>query len=338
MKELRILLLISILLAVALSGCLDGGDEEEEDEGDEHGGEDTIYRQRMRDFVISIGEHARETDPGFILIPQNGHDILSLDPGEAGTPATDYIAAIDGLGQEDLLYGYDDKATPEDVTEALQALLDLGESNGVEALVTDYCWTQSKMDDSYQRNQEKDYISFAADHRDLDNIPDHPEEPHNVNSNDIDDLSEAENFLYLLDPSAFDSREDYLDALGATDHDVLIIDAFYGDNDMLTKTEVDALKVKNNGGKRLVISYMSIGEAEDYRDYWNEEWKVGDPSFLKEENPEWEGNYKVEYWDPDWQEVIFGEDDSYADRLLASGFDGAYLDIIEAFEYFEDQD
>ena len=64
-------------------------------------------------------------------------------------------------------------------------------------------------------------------------------------------------------------------------------------------------------------------------------WKTGDPDFIEKENPDWRGNFKVRYWDPERQKVIFGETDSYTDMLLSSGFDGAYLAIIEAFEYFE---
>ena len=43
---------------------------------------------------------------------------------------------------------------------------------------------------------------------------------------------------------------------------------FFFNVDKLYKT-IEELKIKNNGGKRLVITYLSIGEAEDYRFYWN---------------------------------------------------------------------
>ena len=35
------------------------------------------------------------------------------------------------------------------------------------------------------------------------------------------------------------------------------------------KEITEELKIKDNGGKRIVIAYLSIGEAEDYRYYWN---------------------------------------------------------------------
>jgi cysteinyl-tRNA synthetase len=53
------------------------------------------------------------------------------------------------------------------------------------------------------------------------------------------------------------------------------------------------------------------------------------------ENPDWKGNYKVKYWDPQWQAIIYGNDRSYAKMILDAGFDGVYLDLIDAFEYYE---
>ena len=99
--------------------------------------------------------------------------------------------------------------------------------------------------------------------------------------------------------------------------------------------EITRLRMKKNGGTRMVIAYMSIGEAEDYRYYWDKSWKCGNPSWLDKENPKWKGNYKVKYWNPEWQTIIYGNDNSYLSRIINAGFDGVYLDIIDAFEYYE---
>lgn len=82
---------------------------------------------------------------------------------------------------------------------------------------------------------------------------------------------------------------------------------------------------------------MSIGEAEDYRYYWQLEWDINPPSWIDKENPDWQGNYKVQYWNESWQNIIFGSDKSYLDKIIETGFDGVYLDIIDAFEYFENK-
>jgi len=62
---------------------------------------------------------------------------------------------------------------------------------------------------------------------------------------------------------------------------------------------------------------------------------IGGPAWLLSENPNWPGNHKVYCWDPEWQTIIYGNRDSYLVKILAAGFDGVYLDLIDAFEYFE---
>jgi len=53
-------------------------------------------------------------------------------------------------------------------------------------------------------------------------------------------------------------------------------------------------KTKDKG--IIPIAYLSIGEVEDHRFYWNESWYENPPEWLGRENPEWEGNYAVKYW------------------------------------------
>ncbi len=295
------------------------------------------FKQEMRDFVQSISAYAKNINQNFIIIPQNGTELSTKDGTETGAPETTYLNAIDGQGQEDLFYGYDsdDRATSSDDTNYLKNFLDTEKNAGVQVMVTDYCSTHSKMDDAYAKNNANGYISFSAPERNLNVIPDYPSEPYNVNSNDISTLSDAKNFLYLINTENYSAKQDFINAIVQTDYDLVLIDLFFNDNDALTQDDITALKTKHNGGKRLVICYMSIGEAEDYRYYWQSDWNHNKPEWLDKENPNWKGNYKVWYWEKDWQDIIYGTDNSYLKKILDAGFDGVYLDIIDAFEYYE---
>jgi cysteinyl-tRNA synthetase len=99
--------------------------------------------------------------------------------------------------------------------------------------------------------------------------------------------------------------------------------------------EVQLMQRKAGGGRRVVLSYLSIGEAEEYRFYWDARWKTGLPAWLGPRNPDWPGNYKVRFWDPEWQALMFGRPEAYLDQIMASGFDGLYLDVIDAYEYYQ---
>lgn len=298
---------------------------------------DPYYQQEMRNFVIGLSSYARNTNSNFIIIPQNGLQLVTSDGEEDGPVNLPYLNAIDGHGQEDLFFGYDDdnKKTPGVETEYLRAFLDKSKKQGNTILITDYCWTPEKMDESYNLNNTNGYVSFAADERELNTIPDYPSTIYNENSKNINSLSAVNNFLYLINPENFSSKSEFINAVNSTNYDLIIMDLFFSDDSEFSATEIDALKQKANGGKRLVIAYMSIGEAEDYRYYWKDEWYNSKPSWMDGENPDWEGNYKVKYWNPEWQNIIYGNNESYLNKITLAHFDGVYLDIIDAFEYYE---
>ena len=109
--------------------------------------------------------------------------------------------------------------------------------------------------------------------------------------------------------------------------DLVVID-YCGDDRPFSSAEVEAMRQRPDGGRRLMLAYMSIGEAESYRLYWDESWRRRPPSWLGKVNPDWDENYAVRFWDPEWQTIIF----DYADRVVTAGFDGVYLDKVDAFE------
>jgi cysteinyl-tRNA synthetase len=295
------------------------------------------FRQEMRDFVIGISHYSRVYKPGFIVIPQNGIELATANGAETGSLDSAYMSVIDGHGQEDLFWGYarDDKATSSRDNSYLRTFLNKSKNKGKTILVTDYCSTHSNMDNSYIQNNSAGYISFAANQRELNNIPAYPVKIYGENNNLVTNLSEVKNFLYLINSEIYLTKADFINAVKATNYDLLIMDFFFNDITVFTTDEINQLRIKANGGKRLVISYLSIGEAENYRYYWQPGWHRNNPAWLDKENPHWAGNYKVRYWMEEWQSIIFGNDDSYLKKILDTGFDGVYLDIIDAYEYFE---
>ena len=98
---------------------------------------------------------------------------------------------------------------------------------------------------------------------------------------------------------------------------------------------------RRSGGREL-LAYLSIGEAEDYRSYFQSSWVslIGKrptkraPCWLGKTNPDWKGNFKVQYWSADWQQIVL----DYLDRIIDDGFDGVYLDIVDAYEYWSDNE
>jgi len=68
------------------------------DEGDETENATTEYKQKMRDFVQDISHYARSVKNNFIIIPQNGQELITLNGEENGPASIDYLKAISAVG------------------------------------------------------------------------------------------------------------------------------------------------------------------------------------------------------------------------------------------------
>ncbi|MFC3834114.1 MJ1477/TM1410 family putative glycoside hydrolase [Deinococcus rufus] len=109
--------------------------------------------------------------------------------------------------------------------------------------------------------------------------------------------------------------------------DVVVIDAVTDEGVAWTPTQLRTAAARP-GGARLLAAYLSIGEAEDYRPYWQASWTASPPRWLLGGNPDWPGSYAVAYWDPAWQALMLRQ----LDHVIESGFDGVYLDLVDAYE------
>ena len=141
--------------------------------------------------------------------------------------------------------------------------------------------------------------------------------------------SKVKNWVYQLQSYTNDS----LNEIGSTGFDLAVID-YSADGAAATEwtpAEIAALK-DSPGGPKKVVAYLSIGEAENYRYYWQPWWVPGNPDWIVEPNPDWPGAFRVKYWVTDWQNIVYGASSSYLDKILAQGFDGIYLDTITSYQ------
>jgi cysteinyl-tRNA synthetase, unknown class len=114
-----------------------------------------------------------------------------------------------------------------------------------------------------------------------------------------------------------------------------------------TAAEVELLRRRPDGSRRIVLAYLSVGEAENYRYYWWSHWNAMPPSWMGPENSSWPGNFPVRFWHPAWTRTIVEPNPStlerlvetqlswrkpYIDRVLEAGFDGVYLERVDVYE------
>ncbi len=299
------------------------------------------YREEMRGSIQKISDFTRRYNPNFAVIPQNGLDLLvKVDPDNEtrSVPARTYIRAIDGVLQEGLFYGYPSFGAPTDKErrEQLLKLTAVAKSNRIKVLVMDFAKDARTINAAYRKNAAKGFVPYVAFARDLDlnALPRYPKRPHREAAGSVLSARDLRNFLYLRDSLPFGRQDQFGLAMHETNYDMSAVDTFHGRRPR-SKQAVATLRYKKAGGRRLVFAIADIGTAATYRYYWKSWWREGSPFWIKSPYPANPDRYFVQYWQPEWQEVITGNTDSYMYGIVRQGYDGVILDGIEAFRFFE---
>ncbi len=123
-------------------------------------------------------------------------------------------------------------------------------------------------------------------------------------------------FVYQLKNARFEK-------LTSIPADLLIVDA---DDTRFSTKELESLRAT-----KTVLAYLSIGEAEEQRDYWRSQWTPRDPPWLYTEHPEKPSRYRVRFWDLAWQTIV----QQRLAELLVRGYSGVYVDGVESFTFWE---
>ncbi len=70
-------------------------------------------------------------------------------------------------------------------------------------------------------------------------------------------------------------------------------------------------------------------ECNIFANYWQRNWQLNDPIWLKKKYAGYEDEFYVQFWHEDWKKIIYGNNDSYLKKILDAGFDGAFLDNVQ---------
>lgn len=142
-------------------------------------------------------------------------------------------------------------------------------------------------------------------------------------------LADVTHWLYLIDVNL---DEDTADLITSSSYDLVVIDFIISEawnQDYPLTGVIEGWHGADH--PKMVLAYIDIAEAEDYRTYWQPGWRVGDPEWIAGDDPDgWEGNFPVAYWHDEWRQIWLGPQ-GYLQGILDVGFDGVYLDWVEAY-------
>ena len=309
------------------------------------------HRQLMRDIVVALSDYAKKRNPKFVVLVRNAPGLLVKETREwkwetlrdpdntdkyskVGTINRPYLKAIDGMLIDGFTYGVPDYGKPSDpeTLKGLMAAVNAIGGEGRRLLTIDYCDAKPAVTEAEAKAAKASALSYIdrdGDKR-LGRVP--AEKPRSENTAVVADINTAKNFLPMLRSDSFGSRSDWVNALIATNYDVLILDTFWRETESITFDQMKKLRYKRLGSDRLVLGALPLAVARDTRFYWKPEWKLGNPSFLAAQDPNDPAETIVNYWDEKWKELI----GKYIQGIVDLGVDGILLDQADTYLYFED--
>lgn len=142
-------------------------------------------------------------------------------------------------------------------------------------------------------------------------------------------LADVRHWLYLIDVNL---EPETVDRIAASEHDMVVLDFIPSEQNNTDYPMAEVVtQLQDAAHPKLVLAYIDIGEAEDYRTYWRDDWGIGNPEWIAGADPDgWEGNFPVAFWYDGWRDIWLGEG-GYLQAILDAGFDGVYLDWVEAY-------
>jgi len=178
--------------------------------------------EKMREFVINISTYAKKYNPNFLIIPQNGLELVFKNLDINNGFDENYLQAIDGIGVEEVFYN--DSYQPDD--ERITQLKSLKSKKKI--FDSEYIGANISFTTAFNKSNSIGLTPFIRTSNNYyytqipDSIP-------NENSNDISHIDSVKNYLYLIDTENFKSKDEFLIAIGKTNFDLLIIDLFFDD-------------------------------------------------------------------------------------------------------------
>lgn len=316
------------------------------------------YREMMRDIVVALGQFARENNERFHVILDGGQDLLvrgewenNLDdlhkaeragaktaderyllklfspesPIAVGTPNRRFISSISGFLVRNQICG----KKRDKLSKQTQNIM---EEFGLFGLGLEHCETEKLQQKAVLELAKKERPVHAdTDKGDVFDFLPPPESLFIENANNIDALSKVRNMLILTNTRKFSDKDLFIKALGQTNYDLLIIDPFFKKKIPLTKEEVKEIQAKRLGARRLVFAVLDVSEAEDTRLYWEHNWQLRNPSWLRFQSKRNPAGIIVDYWSFHWKKIL----GIYFKSIMDLGFDGIVLQGVDNHKIYE---
>ena len=307
------------------------------------------YRKAMRDLVVSISEFGKSQNKHFVVLPHEGQYLFNKSLWEEDLGYYNQIRSTKG-------YVDDTSFLSEDATDAKDLPPHVNKYiNAVDGIVVnnhycehrpldneitqtqlpvfsiEQCASEQKLDDAITESL-KDKIAIypflysqAAFKKVVKQLI------INENADNIFTPKQARNITFLLNDEDYADRYRLIGDVRNSNFDMVVIDPFFQSKTPYTPEDVDSLKYKKNGAKRLVLAAVNLSELSENSYLWHKEWRKSRPNWLVVKSVVTPHTFVAQYWLPEWKHLL----SRHIKGITDSGYDGVFLTGIENHRYFE---
>lgn len=307
------------------------------------------YQELIREYVYSFGTFRDNKKPEFRIIIADGLELLTRsqwendledlhrselsgaktdderfllklfspeNPIKVNSPNRRFINSINGLFFKNRFCSQEKK--PID----FEKISNLAKEFGLNIFSIEHCFSENEKKFALEENLK---LNIPA-HVDLDSDKKYDtigniENIYQENIENIDTLNKVKNILILTNTRNFSDKDLFIEKMGKTNYDMIVIDPFFHFKNPFSSDDIQSLKSKRIGSRRLVFAHLNIAIAEDMRPYFEPTWKLGKPKWLRFQSKENPAGIIVDYWNKEWKKIV----GIYFRSVMDLGFDGIVL-------------
>ncbi len=311
------------------------------------------YREAMRENIIALEEFAKAENKNFELIAHEGEELLHKSLWEYHLDGYNE-ARKKGLNADDPVFLAHLKQTTPEKDYSLSSekygksisglainnrfcgkhvLNEHIKKHNLKLISIDHCKTEAAFDEAAMNATGLNYLLYAFIKPDTAFKKIKKQPIINENAKNIFKVADAENISLLIDDSLYKEKERFLQDIRDSNYDIVVIDPFFHHEKPYSKEDVESLKFKKNGAKRLIFAKINVSEADQDDYYWQDDWEIEKTPWLARASFTDKNAVITQYWNNTWRHL----NGLYFKGIVESGYDGAFLTGIENHTYFEKQ-
>ena len=307
------------------------------------------YRELMRRNILMLVDFVKQRNPDFQVITHDSPELLSKsmieyniegynearnnDENDKSKDAwflsKEKISAVDD--ERSLAFNYKKNLDGIVLNEQFDYAEEMPE--GIKQIYIDSFEDNDDFVNKARKYIENDSLFYGFS--DFTKAFNHAKELPIINENiiNVDNVSLAKNILIITDDSRYNTKDEFISELKDNNFDIVIIKPLFHNNILYTKDEINSLRFKKNGMRRLLIAEQNISQASGQEYYWKKHWQMGTPEWLVAKAQTDENALIAEYWNDAWKDII----SKNMKDILRSKFDGVFFTGLENYKFFEQQ-